>query len=304
MKWVALFGLLVTLAPGCVLEDKPVDPGMDGGVDAGTCNPPCADETPICFDNSKCVECTATDDTQCTDPTPVCEAGGFKCVECNTSAECTDPNLAHCVEDTNECDACEGDTDCNGIDDLPRWCQAGACVECTAATEAEDCGVKSCDPRTSECTTTDVGSRATCETCVADSECGEGGNRCVLMEYDGRPYPDVQTGFCLKSILLGGSCTNPYRTVIRRTSLSGALADDYCGINEDLATCEAVRALLADDPCDPENGDLDCPQPSGLCEELPGVLDRCTYLCSSIVECVAPGSTCGPSGPGSYCGGG
>ena len=225
MKSVAFFLLLLTLAPGCVLEDKPVDPGVDGGPDAGICNPPCADEAPICNANSKCVECTAEDDGLCTDGTPVCEAGGFECVECNTSLECDDPNAAHCVEGTNECDVCEDDADCNGIDDLPR-CQVGACVECTAATEAEDCGVKSCDPRTSECTTTDVGSRATCETCVADSECGEGGSgsvehRCVEMFYDDGRYLDSNTGFCLKVFSPGG-CEQPYAIRITdRESLSG-----------------------------------------------------------------------------------
>jgi hypothetical protein len=125
------------------------------------------------------------------------------------------------------------------------------------------------------------------------------------MTYDGLRYPNEEIGFCLKSIELGGSCANPYRIVVRRTSLSGAAADDYCGINEDLATCPAVRALLADTPCNPVNGDQDCPQPAGLCRELPGMLNRCTYLCSSVVECVTPGSTCGSSGSGDdkYCGG-
>jgi hypothetical protein len=307
MRWVAFFLLFLTLAAGCVLEDKPVDPGIDGGIDGGICDPPCTDGTPICNANSQCVQCAAEADGECTDPTPVCEAGGFDCVECNTSAECNDPNMAHCHEDTHECDACVGDADCNGINGLPR-CQADACVQCTPAMEEDDCSGDSCDPRTFTCTGTEVGSVATCEECVSDSECGEAGNRCVLMAYNGQPYPSLETGFCLKSIELGGSCTNPYRIVLRRTSVSGADADDYCGINENLATCQAVRALLADDLCTPENGDLDCPQPSGLCRELPGVLNRCTYLCGSVVECVsspAPGSTCGSSGSGGddYCGG-
>jgi hypothetical protein len=128
------------------------------------------------------------------------------------------------------------------------------------------------------------------------------------MTYDGARYPNNEGGFCLKSIDLGGSCTNPYRIVITRTSLSGVPAEDYCGINEDLATCQAVRALLGDLACDPVNEDQDCPQPSGLCRELPGILNRCTYLCSDIVECKlppAPGSTCNASGSGGnkYCGG-
>jgi hypothetical protein len=235
-------------------------------------------------------------------------------VDCNESSDCDDADAAHCNAETNECEGCRSDTDCNGIDGLPR-CAADTdtCVQCTPETEEPDCLGKSCNPETFTCTDTAVGSVATCEECVSDSECGEAGNRCVAMEYQDEAYPDSQTGFCLKSIDLGGSCTNPYRIVITRTSLSGAEADDYCGINEDLATCQAVRALLADDPCNPVNEDLDCPQPSGLCRELPGMLNRCTYLCSDVVECKsppAPGSTCDSSGAGgaggaggAYCGG-
>ena len=306
MRPLPFFLLFLTLAASCVLEDKPVDPGTDAGTDSGpgSCTPPCSDDTPICNTDSECVACTPGAEDYCTDQAQVCKTEGVICVDCNTSAECDDPEAAHCAAGTNECESCEGDTDCDNVDGLPR-CQAGICVECTPANEASDCLGTSCDPRTFACTETNVGSRETCEPCVADSECGEEGNRCVLMEYEGQPYPDPLTGFCLKSIELAGSCTNPYRIVIRRTSLSGAAADDYCGINEDLATCEAVRALLADEPCNPENGDSDCPQPSGLCRELPGVLDRCTYLCGSVVECVTPGATCGSSGSGGddYCGG-
>jgi hypothetical protein len=168
----------------------------------------------------------------------------------------------------------------------------------------------SCNPRTNTCTNVQVGSLSVCDECVADSECGDGlgasdAFRCVQLEYEDAPFPIEGTGFCLKTVEGGGSCSNPYRTVIERTSLSGAAPEDYCGINEDLTTCPAVRALIADTPCDPANGDIDCPRPAGLCRELPGAVNRCTYPCSSVVECVAPGSTCGLSllEALGYCGG-
>ncbi|MGB9340755.1 MAG: hypothetical protein WCB63_16025, partial [Polyangiales bacterium] len=52
----------------------------------------------------------------------------------------------------------------------------------------------------------------------------------------------------------------------------------------------------------------ECPQPSGLCEKVGDLDDRCTYQCSDPVECKnppVPGSTCGSSGSGGddYCGG-
>ena len=326
MRSLAFFLAILTLAAGCVVEDKPVIP-EDGGVEAGPCGV-CEFATPVCNDDLQCVECTAESNSLCLERMLVCKTDAFECVECNTSSDCNlekmlvcktdafecvecnassdcnDPAAAGCNTELNECEGCQSEADCIGIEGRPV-CDDRTCVQCTPATEDVDCGGKSCDPRTRECTDTEVGSLETCVECVADSECGEDGNRCVPMTYDGARYPNEGIGFCLKSIDLGGSCANPYRIVVTRMSLSGAEADDYCGINEDLTTCPAVRALLADTPCDPVNQDRDCPQPAGLCRELPGMLNRCTYLCSSVDECVTPGATCGSSGPGGddYCGG-
>jgi hypothetical protein len=310
MKWVAFFLLFLTLAAGCVLEDKPVIP-EDGGVEAGVCGL-CPLDMPVCNDDFDCVECTAQQDAYCQDETPVCKTDVFDCVQCNASSDCNDPDAARCNTETNACEGCQGESDCIGIDGLPR-CEAGTCVECTPATEAITCPNRdSCNPITNECSGIQEGSRLTCQLCVSDRDCGEEGNRCVPMNYQEQRYPNEESGFCLKSIDLGGACTNPYRIVINRPSLSGAEPDDYCVINEDLATCPAVRALLDDRPCDPMNGDLDCPQPSGRCRELPGMVNGCTYFCGLPAQCPAdaPVNTCGVGSGGAggagghdYCGG-
>jgi hypothetical protein len=316
MRPLAFLLLLLTAATACVLEDKPVDPGGDGGVDGGICNPSCADETPVCNADSECVECTATDQVYCTDSMRVCKTGAFECVDCNTSAECTDADAAHCNASTNECEACVDDADCVGIDGLPR-CEdtTETCVQCTPDTEAEDCSTTSCNPDTFTCTTTEVGSVGTCEECVADSECGEAGqpstqHRCVEMFFPvGERFPDEQTGFCLKVFSQGG-CEQPYAIRISDgQSVSGGSPQSYCGINETVATCSAVRALQENQVC-PTGEDTQCPE-SGLCRDVGGLPNRCTYHCASVVECLEdlpqgrPGSTCGSSGPGSddYCGG-
>ena len=57
MRSLAFFLAILTLAPGCVLEDKPVIP-EDGGVEAGPCGV-CEFATPVCNDELQCVECTA-----------------------------------------------------------------------------------------------------------------------------------------------------------------------------------------------------------------------------------------------------
>jgi hypothetical protein len=184
----------------------------------------------------------------------------------------------------------------------------GAAAECTPETELADCPGTSCNPRTSECTTTDVGSRATCETCVADSECGEGGNRCVPMEYQNARYPDMRTGFCLKTFTTGDPCERPYLVpLLGLESLSGPPTANYCGVNEEAVTCPAVLALLNDDEC-PTGEDDECPT-GGLCRDFASGLveNRCTYSCGLPAQCPAdePANTCDSSGPGSddYCGG-
>ena len=192
----------------------------------------------------------------------------------------------------------------------------GAAAECTPDTEDVDCGGKSCDPLTGACTETTLGSRETCEACVADSECGENGSpseqhRCVEMFYPpGERFPNDATGFCLKVFAPGG-CEQPYAIRISdRESLSGDPLESYCGINEALATCPAVRALVRNQTCLSGNAD-ECPQPTGLCEQVGDLQTRCTYPCASLVECLEndpdgrPGSTCGSSGSGSdnFCGG-
>ena len=121
---------------------------------------------------------------------------------------------------------------CDGVDGLDaegNACDDGVCRDCTPAAESVTCeDDKSCNPRTRECTDTTVGSLEVCDECVADSECGDLGTesdayRCVPMFYpnDETRFPDEETGFCLKSIELAGSCENPYRIVLERPSLSG-----------------------------------------------------------------------------------
>jgi len=152
-----------------------------------------------------------------------------------------------------------------------------------------------------------TGIREVCQTCVADSECGDEGVpsdafRCVPMFYPDAQtrFPDDATGFCLE-IFAPGGCEQPYAiTISNRPSLSDPTLRSYCGINEALATCSAVWALEFDETC--PSGD-ECPV-GGLCREVGGLPNRCTYLCSSLMECL-PGSTCGSSDSGGddYCGG-
>ena len=320
MQRFAFFLWILALGAGCLVEDKPVTPPNDGGVDAGLCGTvSCPTDRPVCNNELVCVECTADESDYCTEQGLDCDPGSSTCAStCSGDEDCNDPMAAHCDDDV--CKPCVEDTQCDGadgLDELGNACDAGVCVDCTVESEDTTCPDQmACDPATSECTEVRVGALDVCEECVADSQCGDDGApseafRCVEMFYDENRYPNADVGFCLKSIELGGTCANPFRIPLTRPSLSGADPDDYCGINENLATCPAVRALVEDQDCNPDNGDDDCPQPSGLCRELPGMTNTCTYRCASIIECLEndpegrPGSTCGSSGSGGddYCGG-
>ena len=305
MRSVACLLWLLLLAGGCVLENQPVDSpdGGTGGTGGNACGS-CPPETPACdADSRTCVVCTTDDTRACMGATPVCDPENNACVRCVTNAQCPDPDAARCED--NECKGCLTSTDCEGFQDLPA-CNAGECVQCIPQTEASNCNGTSCNPATFTCTTTRLNSRETCETCVSDSDCAEPDDRCVEMFYQGERFPDEETGFCLTES--SASCQQPFSIpLIARPSLSGPPSQDYCGINEALATCEAVRALVDNQRC--ENGDdAECPQPSGLCRRVGVLDDRCTYACSGDAQCdnpPNPGSNCGDGGSGGqlYCGG-
>jgi len=325
MRFACLLWFM-TLAAGCVLEDTLLDPqndgGVDGGVDAGLCgSTTCPADQPVCTDELECVQCTADEDEYCTERSLTCDTDLFTCIECSDDQDCGDPNAARC--DQNQCVPCTEDEQCDGIDDLgdaKNACFEGKCVDCTPDTEGDTCPSNwTCNPATRECTDVLVGALDICEECVADNQCGDAGeesdlHRCVEMFYDGGRYPNENAGYCLKVFSLGG-CEQPYAIEISaRESLSGDPLQSYCGINEVLATCPAVRALEKSDPKCPDGGE--CP-PSGLCRDVGGFPDLCTYRCSDETQCDKPpnpGSTCGPSGAGGaggaggargewYCGG-
>ncbi len=318
MRGLACFLLCLTAA-GCVLEDRPV--GGDGGTGGGDGGPFCVNcegATPVCNQSTGvCVQCTPEEAGECGGATPLCDPVLSECVACVGDADCDDPTAAKCDDESKECVPCDDRAQCDDVEGLPGTANAcnadGECVECTPDSEIDTCaGGVSCNPATETCTTTERGSRAECQTCVADSECGDQGApsedfRCVPMFYPDAStrFPDADTGFCLK-IFEPGGCRQPYAiTITDRSSLSDPTLRSYCGINELLVTCTAVRALELNQEC-PGGDDGECPT-GGLCRDVGGLPDRCTYLCGLPAQCPPdpPANTCGASGGGGddFCGG-
>jgi hypothetical protein len=231
-------------------------------------------------------------------------AGGMGNPECFNDLDCPFEEASRCDLTSQTCEPCQQDVDCAGIDGLPR-CDAGEglCVECAPVTESMDCGERSCDPATRECSDIVRGSRAECEACVSDSDCVEDFT-CVPMRFRNAPR---RGGYCLRSAG-PDECTQPFAFPLpdARESLSGAAAGLYCGVNEELTTCQAVQALIDNESCD---DDFDCVAPGGICRRVGVVGLRCTYECGFANECLpgaGSGSTCGDADGAEeedYCGG-
>ncbi|MGE0791633.1 MAG: hypothetical protein AB7S26_38515 [Sandaracinaceae bacterium] len=323
-KQATLFVLAILSAAGCVTRegtcaDEPDNRfcHMDGGgadagsgdaavdaardasdTDAGPCGV-CAAPTPVCDESTgDCVGCLVMND--CGGTTPQCDPVMHECVACLSSADCADPDNARCAAD-HTCQPCTDSMQCMGITGT-EVCNSGTCVECTDA-DATACGTRACTSM-NVCSAYDSDTQELCEPCDADANCLTSDNAyCVPMSYMGTD----RGGYCLADDTPG--CNQPYSiTLMGRTTLSGRTGARYCGLNEALTTCEAVRALLDNTAC-PGGLDSECPQPGGLCRRVGSLNNRCTYPCGGDpAVCKEPpgaGSTCGvgtTSGP-DYCGG-
>ncbi len=268
-------------------------------------------DTPACNPDVGCVECVFDDNAQkCADKTPVCSNDATPkdtCVECNTASECGSDAPA-CIG--HKCVSCAmtAENVCQGR--VNKICEvvSGACVQCTVADESP-CAGKSCNPATNTCTSTLLDSVAICEPCVADSEC-KAFHRCVGMSYEGTKLTPVGSGggFCLRQLAKG--CTEPIAAAkISRASLSGAAAEDYCGVNEAITSCAAILVFgkgcaTADGPdmnSDPDPDAGLCAAIGARCETVNGAANKCTYDCTSSLEC-GSSAPCPVSGADRYCG--
>jgi hypothetical protein len=117
----------------------------------------------------------------------------------------------------------------------------------------------------------------------------------------------LRGGFCLQTTGTG-ECAQPFAFPLPepRESLSGAPPAVYCGVNEELTSCDAVWALVNNELCE---DDFDCAAPGAICRQVGELGLRCTYECSFANECLpggGSGSTCGDddgSAAENYCGG-
>lgn len=274
--------------------DAPLDVGADGadGATGDACA--CTGDRPICAPDESCVECTTEAD--CEGETPMCDAGGT-CVACLNDTDCPDADAAQCLD--GACVACNDAEQCTEAGQ--NVCEAGVCFECTETTAFEHCGNNSCDAVDNTCTGTMRTTVENCLPCRSDAEC-VADHACVPMN----DRAGASRGsFCLRVATSG--CSEPFLVDLSaRDTISGTSGLTFCGINEALATCEAVLGLLDNARCD-GGEDTECPE-GGICRTVGVAANRCTYACSGTAQCDRapnPGRTCGDGGTGDvdYCGG-
>ncbi|MEM9195274.1 MAG: hypothetical protein AAGF12_39240, partial [Myxococcota bacterium] len=200
------------------------------------------------------------------------------CVACVDNNDCTDPASARCSE-RGECIACVDDTDCDGFAGRPVCGASGQCIAACTVDDPSACGDRPCNPVTGACSAYDTGSADTCEPCDSDANCTEMNAACIELRFGG----ESQGGYCLPASVAPGVCASrPFSVTITATSLSGAMAAEYCGIDTSLTTCEAVRAAVSGTEC--PGGAADCASEGASCQTI-GVPNQCTYLCATSQEC-------------------
>lgn len=266
--------------------------------------------SPVCGLNGSCVECLPGEESACGDDR-VCDTNGNTCVACNVDADCTSADTAKCVD--NECVDCDADEQCQNIDEGAELdsCLAGDCVDCrmdplspddpshnpleNSKRETGCTGNVSCNPASNTCTSTELASAGKCDPCVSDSEC-TAGHRCVEVFFQGVS----QQGRCvLAAPDTGCLAERPFGVaLLDRPSASSAELDNYCGISEDITTCEAVLALQRTiTGCTTEDTSV-CAADGARCETISLTPNSCTYSCGVDSQCPT-----GISCEGGYCGG-
>ena len=294
--------------PSCrdAAPDAPIDgeAGMPDGDAMLPCDGLC--EARLCVDDD-CVQCTMDDDCTATPATPRCS--GNTCVECLEDSECSEAGASRC--DMGVCAPCGEDAHCAGITDdagdpLNACLTTGdapTCVECTATSDAA-CGANVCDLSTNTCTDRAKGSAGLCQTCVNDTECGDG-QLCVLTR-----FMDTDIGqFCLwrEDAPAGpaGDCVTqrPYVDSQMATSTNGVMTS-VCNLR--LTSCTALNQFdmrSCTDGTTPGTTDSECGHPGvddGLCRRRSSTTNRCTVPCLSNDDCLS-GSACNTGTTPRYC---
>lgn len=239
--------------------------------------------------------------------------GGGGAPACTGDDECTSAEAARCDLTTNQCMPCTSSTQCEGVAGAEVCVTAandddrGLCVGCL---DSADCAPnQTCDLLERTCVSVMPGTVGTCGACTNDDQC-MGSHGCIPMDF---PTGTLFGHYCIQDGAKLPCNANPFRDAKTATSLNGVTSDQYCTIDENSTTCEAVNALRnnwtcsgVNGMCRPEGASDDVPVPGAICRDFnANNLNRCTYACGGAIDCPEAGlaSNCGLS-PNNFCGGG
>ena len=290
-------------------------------------NADCNDLTkPECGADGHCTGCTSDNACDGRGTTEACvTAPGPKrghCVPCVENPDCPNADAPQCKSD-NTCGACTSDDACSGRDDKEHCnlradaATVGQCVQCTGATEADECNGNSCKQSTGECTDTTVGSRNPCQSCEADSECGDGA-KCVRQMLNGTDLGY----FCFyDQATQGGGCADtisglkPYSqtltNVLSIDSTEASQQGTYCLPRTSCdAFADATTYMMApgaapctvNSNCGVGNTETDGAYciPSDF--SIEAARNKCSYICDTSADCPSSGfSTCSDGAGAHFC---
>lgn len=213
---------------------------------------------------------------ECTCAPLLCDAAGA-CVQCLDPTDCS-PEANACVG--GECVGCSANSDCTDVERPVCERASGRCGQCTPQTEIEDCSESGmgCLPDQLICGGSSFASRAPCQSCRSDAECGPGPTN-TLTSCVGLAPGDTDRLCLVESdnhqSVLGTPCPDGYLEAPEdRTNTRGELKPICLPRGN---SCSAIREMIEARPCTSPSA---CT--SAFCDTT---LERCTLDCTQPREC-------------------
>ncbi len=260
----------------------------------------CSVPTPACQTSGplqgSCTQCSATNTSQCTGTTPLCDLPTGTCVGCESNADCAG-NTPICNLATKTCRACQSNADCSTFPGKvcdTSGMKAGECVVCVLNS---DCSAPTplCDPASN-----------TCVQCESNADCSGGTPICNLTTHTcGACTSDADcslpTPACQQSGPLQGQCTQcsgtnmtacVAPTPVCNTSTgtcAGCLTNSDCSGNTPI--CDPMMLV-----CRACQVNAECASfPGKVCDMAGGARNGECVVCATNSDCSAPTPWCDPS---------
>jgi hypothetical protein len=271
----------------------------------------CSGTTPACATSGICTTCSATNGTECTGATTVCDVPTNSCVGCLTNANCS--GATPICGTTDVCRACVA-ADCTGTlaECASTGPHSGQCVICTADAQCPMTTPR-CAPTTNTCVqclaSTDCGgdtpicTSGVCKACASDSDCGGATPACEVWGACGQctaangtactggdSVCDYPTGTCV-ACEFNSDCSGSLPTCNTTTHMCQPCASNADCVNNPAGDA-CVTSGMKMGSCVLCAADSDCT--SAAAPKCDTVANQCV-ACLTSGDCMAPTPVCDPS---------